>query len=117
MASALAPARRRAAARLRPPALPWPGADRQCRHSGKRATAGPGTRRAARMSPQTARIAAMSVAAPQTPLWQPSVERMEGSDMARFMQWAAERRGGAVAGCEQLWVWAVGEVGGFWAAG
>src|SRR5438132_11386183 len=115
-APAHVPARRRAAARLRPPALPWPGADRQCRHSGKRATAGPGTRRAARMSPQTARIAAMSVAAPQTPLWQPSAERMQGSDMARFMQWAAERRGGTFAGYEQLWRWSVGELEDFWAA-
>ena len=68
------------------------------------------------MSPQTARIAAMSVAAPQTPLWQPSAERMQGSDMARFMQWAAERRGGAFAGYEELWRWSVGELEDFWAA-
>ena len=58
----------------------------------------------------------MSVAAPQTPLWQPSAERMQGSDMARFMQWAAERRGGAFAGYEQLWRWSVGELEDFWAA-
>ena len=53
---------------------------------------------------------------PQGPLWEPSEEQLQRSEMARFMRWAGERRGRAFAGYEELWRWSVSELEAFWAA-
>jgi acetoacetyl-CoA synthetase len=52
----------------------------------------------------------------QAPLWEPSAEDMNSTDMARFMRWAADRRGRAFAGYDELWRWSVDELEDFWAS-
>jgi acetoacetyl-CoA synthetase len=50
------------------------------------------------------------------PLWRPSPEQAEASEMAHFMRWAAERSGRRLATYEELWRWSVDELEDFWAA-
>jgi acetoacetyl-CoA synthetase len=52
----------------------------------------------------------------QKPLWEPSAEQLERSEMSRFMSWVGERRGAPFAGYEELWRWSVGDIEGFWSA-
>jgi acetoacetyl-CoA synthetase len=52
----------------------------------------------------------------QTPLWEPSPESVEATEMTRFMRWAGERRGRPFGGYEELWRWSVEELEDFWAA-
>jgi acetoacetyl-CoA synthetase len=49
------------------------------------------------------------------PLWQPSAERRERVEMARFMRWAGERHGRELDDYEQLWRWSVDRLEEFWA--
>ena len=58
----------------------------------------------------------MTSADPQVPLWRPTDEQLERSDMARFMRWAGELRERPFAGYDELWRWSVGDIDGFWAA-
>src|SRR2546421_4426395 len=58
----------------------------------------------------------MSSARPPTPLWQPSAEHVERTEMRRFQRWAAERSGRELDSYEQLWRWSVEELEDFWAA-
>jgi acetoacetyl-CoA synthetase len=51
----------------------------------------------------------------QQPMWRPSAEHAEGTEMDRFRRWAAERHGRSFAGYEQLWRWSVDELEQFWA--
>ncbi len=48
-------------------------------------------------------------------LWAPSPERVQATEMARFMSWAGERRGRPFDGYEDLWRWSVQELETFWA--
>jgi acetoacetyl-CoA synthetase len=52
----------------------------------------------------------------QHPLWEPPPEQRERVEMARFMDWAGERRGRAFADYEELWRWSVDELEDFWAS-
>jgi acetoacetyl-CoA synthetase len=58
----------------------------------------------------------MSSADRQQPLWEPSPEQREHVEMARFMDWAGERRGRPFADYEELWRWSVDELEDFWAS-
>jgi acetoacetyl-CoA synthetase len=49
------------------------------------------------------------------PLWAPSPEWVQGTEMARFMGWVADRHGLALDSYEQLWQWSVDELEQFWA--
>jgi acetoacetyl-CoA synthetase len=54
----------------------------------------------------------------QQPLWQPSEEERERTEMWRFMRWAGERhRAGGVPfnDYDELWRWSVDELEAFWA--
>jgi len=51
----------------------------------------------------------------QRPLWEPTVEQREQTDLARFMRWAGERHGREFADYEELWRWSIGELEDFWA--
>jgi acetoacetyl-CoA synthetase len=50
------------------------------------------------------------------PLWTPSAERVERSNMTRFLRWLAEHRGLRLAGYGQAWRWSVEDLDGFWSA-
>lgn len=58
----------------------------------------------------------MTSTRPRSPLWEPSAEHLQRSEMARFMRWAGERRGRPFADYEELWRWSVGELEDFWGA-
>jgi acetoacetyl-CoA synthetase len=58
----------------------------------------------------------MSSAHRQQPLWEPSPEQRAHVEMARFMDWAGERRGRPFADYEELWRWSVDELEDFWAS-
>jgi acetoacetyl-CoA synthetase len=58
----------------------------------------------------------MSSAENQQPLWAPSPEQRENVEMARFMDWAGERRGRPFADYDELWHWSVDELEDFWAS-
>jgi len=49
-------------------------------------------------------------------MWEPPSEQRESVEMARFMSWAAARRGQAFAGYDELWRWSVDELEDFWAS-
>src|SRR5579871_5081103 len=49
------------------------------------------------------------------PLWTPSPERVEASEMARFMRWVSDRHGLDLDGYGALWEWSVDELEAFWA--
>ena len=52
---------------------------------------------------------------PRQPLWQPSVQERERTEMSRFMRWAGERHGRDFASYDELWCWSVDELEVFWA--
>jgi len=52
----------------------------------------------------------------QAPLWEPSPEMAGEVEMARFMDWAGQRRGRPFGGYEELWQWSVDELEVFWAS-
>jgi acetoacetyl-CoA synthetase len=58
----------------------------------------------------------MASAATEHPMWEPPPEQRESVEMARFMEWAAQRRGRAFAGYDELWRWSVDELEEFWAS-
>jgi acetoacetyl-CoA synthetase len=51
----------------------------------------------------------------QQPMWIPSRERVEATEMARFKDWVAARHGLEIDGYEALWRWSVDELDQFWA--
>jgi acetoacetyl-CoA synthetase len=57
----------------------------------------------------------MSSVAEQHPMWVPSRERAERSEMWRFLRWAADRHGHAFSDYAELWRWSVEELETFWA--
>jgi len=52
----------------------------------------------------------------QAPLWKPSTEQQERTEMSRFMLWAGERRERPFADYDELWRWSVDELEDFWAS-
>jgi acetoacetyl-CoA synthetase len=52
----------------------------------------------------------------RAPLWRPSREWRERTEMTRFMRLASERAGRALADYDELWRWSVSEPEQFWAA-
>ena len=50
------------------------------------------------------------------PLWEPTAQDRERTEMTRFMRWAGERSGRTFADYGELWRWSVSEVEEFWAA-
>jgi acetoacetyl-CoA synthetase len=53
------------------------------------------------------------------PLWEPSADACERSEMTRFMRWLGEAPGGPgrpFGGYEEMWDWSVSEVERFWEA-
>jgi acetoacetyl-CoA synthetase len=57
----------------------------------------------------------MSSATEQQPLWTPSEEMRQSSELTRFMAWAGERHGRDFADYAELWQWSVDELEDFWA--
>ncbi len=57
----------------------------------------------------------MSSVAEQQPMWVPSRERAEQSEMWRFLRWAGEHNGREFAGYDELWRFSVDELETFWA--
>jgi acetoacetyl-CoA synthetase len=57
----------------------------------------------------------MSSIASEQPLWTPSPEMREGSELARFMRWAGERHDRTFADYGELWQWSVDQLEDFWA--
>ena len=49
-------------------------------------------------------------------LWEPSAERMAGSNISRYMAWLAAERGLRFEGYDDLWQWSVDDLEGFWAS-
>ena len=58
----------------------------------------------------------MSEELDEQPLWEPSAEMIDATDMARFMRWAGTRRGRDFIDYAELWQWSVDELEDFWAA-
>jgi acetoacetyl-CoA synthetase len=58
----------------------------------------------------------VSSVAEQKPLWTPSREQLERSEMARFMRWASQRAGERFQAYDELWRWSVGDIDAFWAS-
>jgi acetoacetyl-CoA synthetase len=57
----------------------------------------------------------MSTQAQEQPLWRPSQQMRESSQLTRFMSWAGERHGRAFSSYDELWRWSVEELETFWA--
>jgi acetoacetyl-CoA synthetase len=57
----------------------------------------------------------MSSTDQQQPLWSPSAEQRERTELARFMRFASERHGRTFSDYEELWRWSVDELEDFWA--
>jgi acetoacetyl-CoA synthetase len=53
---------------------------------------------------------------PEAPLWQPTRELLEESNLARFQEFLGRTRGLRFADYEALWQWSVTELEDFWAA-
>ena len=49
-------------------------------------------------------------------LWEPSAERMAGSNISRYMAWLAAERGLRFDRYDDLWQWSVDDLEGFWAS-
>ena len=49
-------------------------------------------------------------------LWEPSAERMAGSNISRYMAWLAAERGLPFDGYDDMWKWSVDDLEGFWAS-
>jgi acetoacetyl-CoA synthetase len=58
----------------------------------------------------------MSSDVDEQPLWEPSAEMSDATDMARFMRWAGTRRGRDFVDYDELWQWSVDQLEDFWAA-
>jgi acetoacetyl-CoA synthetase len=50
------------------------------------------------------------------PMWTPSPERVERSNMTRYLRWLRDRRGLGFGGYHELWRWSVEDLDGFWAS-
>jgi acetoacetyl-CoA synthetase len=50
------------------------------------------------------------------PMWTPSPERVERSNMTRYLRWLRERRGLHLGSYDDLWRWSVDDLDGFWAS-
>jgi acetoacetyl-CoA synthetase len=50
------------------------------------------------------------------PMWTPSPERVERSNLARYLRWLRERRGLRFGSYDELWDWSVADLDGFWAS-
>ncbi|MHB8235774.1 MAG: acetoacetate--CoA ligase, partial [Solirubrobacteraceae bacterium] len=57
----------------------------------------------------------MSSATEPQPLWEPSEEMRQSTELTRFMQWAGARHGRELADYGELWQWSVDELEEFWA--
>jgi acetoacetyl-CoA synthetase len=53
---------------------------------------------------------------PPEPLWEPSAELIERSQLTEFMRWLRAERELDFAGYDALWQWSVDDLDGFWAA-
>jgi len=51
----------------------------------------------------------------QQPLWEPSEEMRQSTELMRFMKWAGERHGRRFTDYAELWQWSVDELEDFWA--
>jgi len=51
---------------------------------------------------------------PTEPLWQPTEERLERSNLTRYARWLADERGVTSEGYEELWQWSVHNLEDFW---
>ena len=49
-------------------------------------------------------------------LWEPSAERVAGSNISRYIAWLAGERGLHFDGYDDLWQWSVDDLEGFWAS-
>ena len=49
-------------------------------------------------------------------LWEPSAERMAGSNISRYMEWLADERGLRFESYNDLWQWSVDDLEEFWAS-
>jgi acetoacetyl-CoA synthetase len=49
-------------------------------------------------------------------LWSPPDDLRETSELGRFMEWLASRRGLVFADYDELWRWSVDDLDGFWGA-
>jgi acetoacetyl-CoA synthetase len=50
------------------------------------------------------------------PMWTPSPERVERSNMTRYLRWLRERRGLRFGSYDELWRWSVDDLDAFWAS-
>jgi acetoacetyl-CoA synthetase len=50
------------------------------------------------------------------PIWTPSPERVERSNLTRYLRWLAERRGLRLESYDELWRWSVRDLDGFWSS-
>ena len=50
------------------------------------------------------------------PMWTPSPERVERSNMTRYLRWLRERRGLQFGSYDELWRWSVDDLDAFWAS-
>jgi acetoacetyl-CoA synthetase len=50
------------------------------------------------------------------PMWAPSPERVERSNLTRYLRWLAERRQLRLGSYDELWRWSVRDLDGFWAS-
>lgn len=55
-------------------------------------------------------------ASTEQPLWEPSEELKQQSNITRYMQWLGEQRGQKFKSREELWKWSVEHVEDFWAS-
>ena len=51
-----------------------------------------------------------------SPLWEPSQERIDGSQLTRFTAWIEETKGLDLDSYHDLWAWSVEHIGEFWEA-
>ena len=50
------------------------------------------------------------------PMWTPSPERVERSNMTRYLRWLRDRRGLHFGSYDELWRWSVDDLDAFWAS-
>jgi acetoacetyl-CoA synthetase len=50
------------------------------------------------------------------PMWTPSPERVERSNMTRYLRWLREQRGLHLGSYDELWRWSVDDLDAFWAS-
>ncbi len=54
--------------------------------------------------------------ASEKPLWTPTPERIQRSQLQRYMTWLKQERGLDFADYDALWQWSVADIGAFWAS-